>query len=124
MATPVDPRLHTPKTVYQNTTITSGTTTDEIDIKGGTLVAVLIPASVSSTTMTITASPTSGGTFTTIYDGLAQYVSAAGNLSFTIAASKWVIIPASAVVGFNFIKLVFGSSETSKTYTVAYRHLD
>lgn len=124
MATPSDPRLHTPKTVYQTTTITSGTTTDEIDIKGGTLVAVLIPASVSSTTMKISASPTSGGTFTTIYDGLPLYLSAAGDLSFTITASKWVIVPVGAVVGFNFIKLVFGSSETSKTYTIAYRHVD
>ena len=105
------------------TTITSGTTTNEINIVGGTLTEVYIPASIASATMKILKSDVTGGTFSAIYDALGTYT-AAGDVTFTIAADKWVVIPPSLTAGLQFFKLEFDQTETSKTYKIAHRSIN
>lgn len=111
------------KILATTTTIVSGTDTDVIDLQNRVLVGVQIPASVSSTAMTIDASNKKNGTFTAIYDGLGQY-GAVGEVSFTIAASKYILIPPTITAGVDFVKLSFGSSETAKTYVYFTREID
>lgn len=112
-------------TAPQNTTttITSGTTTGEILLKGKLLVGVWIPSGVASTTMKISTAPSSGGTFVNAIDGLGQLGTAGSDVTFTIAASKYVPIPPFLTAGIPVCKLVFGSSETSKTYDVAFKEV-
>lgn len=105
-----------------STTIASGTTTDEINLNRRVLVGVYIPASVASTSMKISTASAAAGTFVAIQDGLAQY-GAAGDVTFTIAASKYLSIPPAITAGVNYIKLVFGSSETAKAYTLVFREV-
>lgn len=107
---------------YQNDTISSGTTTAEIKLGDRVLVGVITPSGISSTTMKISAAPTDGGTFVNIQDGLGQY-GAAGDVTFTVAASKHLTIPPALTANLTNIKLVFGSSETSKTFTILTREI-
>jgi hypothetical protein len=104
-------------------TIASGTDTDVIDLQNRVLVGVQLPASVASTAMTIDAAYKSDATFAPIYDGLGQY-GAVGDVSFTVAASKYVLIPPTITAGISFVKLSFGTSETAKTYTYFTREID
>lgn len=117
-------KLKNGKVQGYTTTITSGTTTSEIDLKGGTLVAVILPAGLSSTQMKISASSTSGGTYANIIDGLGQYGTLGGDLTFTIAASKILPIPPSITAGFRYIKLLPQSTETNATLTYLVRNFD
>jgi hypothetical protein len=91
-------------------TIASGTTTAAINLQGKTLYAIGCPGSLSSTSLTFTASPTKGGTFLAVEDedGAA--------ISITVEASKFVAFNTShiALRAIPWIKLVFGSSETDK----------
>lgn len=112
------------KTVIKTITIASGTTTAEIDLKGGTLVAVKLPSGLSSTTLKIQEAPFAGGTYTNIIDGLGSYGTQGADIQFTIAASKTVIIPPTISCGLRYIKLLFGSSETAATITYIVRNLD
>lgn len=107
----------------QEITIASGTTTAAINLDNRVLVGVDIPSGVASTTMTIEAAPTSAGTFDKVYDGLGQY-GAVGNVTFTIAASKQIIIPPQITAGVMVCKLAFDSSETAKTYTIYTREIE
>jgi len=110
------------KLAYAAQTIASGTTTDAFDLKGGTLVGVLIPADLTSTTFTITACDTLGGTYQTVKNPFDS-----GNAyTFTIGATStgFFVISEAITKGLRFIKLVFGSSETDKTIKLAYRSID
>ena len=103
-------------------TITSGTTTTAINLKDRVLVAVVTPSGIASTTLKIAAAVSTGGTFVNIQDGLGQY-GAVGDVTFTIAASKHLTIPPTITANLTDIKLVFGSSETSKTFTYVTREV-
>ena len=101
-------------------TITSGTVTTEIDLQGGTFCGLIVPASLSSTICTITASPTTGGTFTTVKDPTT-------NAAYTITTSgsaAWYFIPPIVTASLRYIKINFDQTETSKTITVVYRSMD
>lgn len=91
-------------------TIVSGTTTREFDLTGWRLVGVILPASLASTAMTFTASDVTGGTFQSVHDATAA-------ISYVVAASTYVAIPQEQIQA-PFLKLVFGSSETSKVIKV------
>jgi hypothetical protein len=107
------------KVVTLADTIASGTTTAEFNLKGGTLCGIYTPASISSTSMTITAATSSGGTFLPVRDpetGTAYTI--------TIAASGYYYIPPQISAGLKYLKLVCGSSETSKTFTISYRVIE
>ena len=103
-------------------TIASGTTTAEIDLGNRVLVAVICPASISSTTMKIATAAAAGGTYVNAHDGLGQY-GAVGDITFTVAASKGVDIPPAMAASWTNIKLVFGSSESAKTFTYVTREI-
>ena len=107
----------------QEITITSGTTTAAINLDNRVLVGVQTPTGIASTTMKVLASSSATGTFNAVYDGLGQY-GAVGNVTFTIAASKQIIIPPQITAGVMVCKLAFGSSETAKTYTIYTREIE
>lgn len=92
---------------YQTVTILSGqTTSDAIDLQGHTLCGFIIPAAITSTSMTMTMSQSFTGTYVTVQDG------EGADLSFAIAASKYIPVPNLALTtGLNNIKLVGGSAE-------------
>lgn len=104
------------------TTIVSGTTTDEIVLGDRVLVGVVMPSGIASTTMTVLAATAAGGTFVTMQDGVGQY-GPIGDITFTIAASKHLTIPPAMTSGITFIKLVFGSSETARTFETVTRDI-
>jgi hypothetical protein len=110
------------KILATTTTIASGTDSAVINLQNRVLVGVQIPASVSSTSMKINGSNKTDGTFTAIYDGLGQF-GPVGDISFTIASSKYVLIPPTITAGIEFAKLIFGASETAKTYTYFTREI-
>jgi len=98
-------------------TIASGqTTSGEIDLYGCTLCGLFMPAAFTGTTIKISASPTSGGTFLPVQSSGADY-------SLTVAASKYVPIEnLSIIAGVRYIKLVSGSSEgADRSITLATR---
>jgi len=107
----------------QEIVITSGTTTSAINLDNRVLVGVQTPSGIASTTMKIEASSTSTGTFDEVYDSLGQY-GAVGDVTFTIVASKQIIIPPQITAGVMVCKLVFNSSETAKTYIIYTREIE
>lgn len=100
-------------------TIASGTTSAELDIQGGTLVGIVIPASIASTTFTITAALASGGTFLTVKDPLT-------NSAYTgnVTQSGWYFIDPAVTAGLRYIKIVYSDSETTKAYSYVLRSFD
>lgn len=99
----------------------------EIDLKGGSLVSIIAPGGIASSTITIKSSNTStadGGTFRTIYDGLGVY-GAVDDFRVGVAASKESPIPPAIGSSLGrYIKLTPSASESSKTYKVKYRNFE
>lgn len=86
------------------TVANAGTTSSAIQIGGASMVALILPAALTSTTVTFTASDTQAGTFVPVYKSDGTAVSA------TVAASRAVALPVE-LFPFNWIKLVTGSAE-------------
>lgn len=107
--------------VYYPDTIASGTASGLIDLRGGTLVSLITPASLSSTTCTITVSDTPTGTFVTACD---PTVSGTNTRTFNIASSKYYDFAPSVTAGMRYIKFVYGSTETAKTMKYGIRSID
>ena len=93
-----------------------GTTSEVIDLVGKSLFAIQCPSGISSTTCTFTAAASKADTYVAVNDD------AGSAISITVAASKIIMLLNKhlALRPFNYIKLVFGSSETSKTFTLYY----
>lgn len=102
-------------------TITSGTTSAEIDLKGGTLVALRTPASIASSTFTITVSDVSGGTYLTLKD---PTVTGTNTRTYNITSSGQYDIAPGVTAGVRYVKIVYNSSETSKTFQYGLRSID
>lgn len=101
-------------------TVANGATTSgEVDLQGTQLVGIFVPAEFDGTTITITASPTSGGTFVTVQDGDGS----SSAFTITTTASRYVPIDNLAMVaGLRFVKLVCGTAQTgATTFTLATR---
>lgn len=105
-----------PITTFPSFTIASGTDSDAIDLGGTVLCGLFSPASISSTTVSFEVS--ANGT-----DFFAAYDNAGVAISYTIAASTYTQIDPAVFAGVRFIKLIFGSSETSKTFTLSTRSI-
>ena len=93
------------------------TTSAEIDLGGGDLCGLFLPAAFTGTTIKILAAPASGGTFVTVQDG------AGNDYALPVAAGKYAPVTNLAVVcGLRFVKLVSGSSEgADRSITLAVR---
>lgn len=102
---------------FKKVSLAASASTDEIDLGTKTLVGIHLP-NLTSTSFTITAAPETGGTFSTVKDGLGTYATAGTAITFTIGADStgYFTIPKDAVEGLRYIKIVFGSSETADIY--------
>ena len=86
--------------------IVGGTTSAAIDLGGSAIIAVMPDADWAGTTLAFQASM-DGTTYVAVQDD------AGDALSYTVAASKYTIIPPSKGIGMDLIKIVSGSSETA-----------
>lgn len=102
-------------TVLEATTLAASATTNEIDLKTGTLCGLLTEGDLTSTTFTITVSRKSGGTFVTVKDPTAA--GAAKTYTMGSTATGYFPINPQDTAGFRYCKIVFDSSETATVYT-------
>jgi hypothetical protein len=103
--------------VITGTIASSGTTSDAINLSGLQVVAIDMPAAVTGTTMTFTASSSLGGTYDTVTE-----VGGASTYSITLAASKWTAVDVRVFAGIPFLKLVSGSAEAAtRTFSLICR---
>jgi len=107
------------KVVKKDFTALTGTQTAELDLEGGTLVAIRTPASLASTVLTIQNAESSGGTFIGLFNK--------SNAEYTITTdgtSKQHFIEPSISAGLRYIKITADQSETTKTFTALIRNID
>lgn len=100
----------------KSVTFSSGTTSTVVDLKGTTLVGFRTPASLASTSITFSSGDATDGTFLTLKDK--------DNAAYTVTvdtSAAQVYVDPSIFAGVRFLKLEAGSSETSKTITLATR---
>ena len=91
----------------QTVTVSSGqTTSDAVNLNGFGMVGLILPAALTSTTMTFTGSQ-DNVTFTALYNVVAT------QLAITVAASRIILFSPGDFVGVNFLQLVTGSAEGS-----------
>jgi hypothetical protein len=107
--------------VQTATVAVNGTTTDEIDLgRGQQLFGIFVPSTFDGTTITLTASPSSGGTFVAVQDGYGS------TFTLTTTASRYVPISDLRITGgLRYIKLVCGSTQTTSSteFTLITRQL-
>lgn len=109
-----------PNRIEQGTVVISSGQTEstEIDLNGTTLVGVMTPATITSTTLTFKAALTSGGTFNAVTG------TSGSAISYTISAGKYFAIDPKDFHGVRYLKLVGGSSEgADRTLTVLSKSL-
>jgi len=95
---------------YTDVTIAlSGTQSAEVDIGNYDIVGIITPSTFDGTTITIQASPTSGGTFYPV----AAANTASTAYTITTTASIWSPIDPTVTRGLRYIKLTCGSSQTT-----------
>lgn len=86
-------------------TIASGQTTSGVVSTGGmALCGILMPAAFTGTALTFVVCNTSGGTYQPLYNS-------SGQVSYTVAASRYIAITPVDFAGVAFFKIVSGSSE-------------
>jgi hypothetical protein len=101
---------------FVDCTIASGTTSAATDLgRPYEWMAIVMPASLSSGTISVYGSETSGGTYTQLYitnptDGTNEPLTS----DATTGSIVWVV----PIGGFQFIKIVSGASQTTKTFRV------
>lgn len=86
----------------------SSATSGEVDLEGGKLVGVIMPAAWDAATLSVQASTASGGTFADVYS------SAGAQVSWTVAASQYIAIDPATVGGVEFVKLVSSATQTAQ----------
>ncbi len=86
----------------------SGTTSPALHLRDYVLVGIIVPAGLTSVTMTFTASDLIGGSYVPVYDSDGNQVSLVTAPSRAIGLSA---AEADALAPFQFVKLVFGSAE-------------
>lgn len=112
--------LKAERVVYLPQTLVAGVS-PEIDLKGGTLLGVLLEGDVSSTTFSISVARQAGGTYVTNKDSQNSGV----DVTYTLAATAtgYYSIPPAVTAGMRFCKLNFNQSETPTVY-VAVRSIE
>ncbi len=104
--------------LIRNAIVTSSTSTSQqMEIPFGfTLVGVMIPVEVTSTTFTITHATALSGTFLTLKDPLGIYGTAGNAITFTIGATSlgiFAIPPSVSALLYSHMQVILGSSETA-----------
>ena len=87
-------------------TIASGTTSTAFTLQGTIPLAIVTPAGLASTSITFQCS-LDGASFYDLYNGSSAY-------SLTVAASRYISLNPDVFEGVRYIRIVTGSSETSK----------
>lgn len=111
--------IKTGKIVVKEFEALTGTQTEALDLEGGTLVAIIRPASMAGTSLTIQNAPYLEGTYATVCNK--------ENTDFSITTdtnSRQTYIEPTISAGLRCIKLTSGSSETAKTFTALIRNID
>ena len=99
-------------------TAASGTTSTTADLEGRTLVGIITPASLASTSLTIDVSDTDGGTYRTLVDkNSTEFV-----ITVDSTTRQYYFEPV-VMAGVRFLQIEFGTSETAKTVTLVTRPL-
>jgi hypothetical protein len=110
-----------PVTAFPTATIVSGQAASaEIDLHGGVLYGIYLPAEFDGTALTFTTAPAAGGGHVAVKD------SSGSAISFTVAASGFYGLSADQVAklkGCRFLKLVSGTNQsaTDTVITLAIR---
>lgn len=101
------------------TIASGGTTSDVIPVQDYVITGVIIPAAITSTTLTFTACATKDGTFMPVYD------SDGNQVSLAVAASRAIGLSgaeADALAPFQWIRVVMGSAElAARTLSLALK---
>lgn len=114
-----DADTYIPRTDYSKTVLVNGSTTSTAaDISGMTLVGVITPASLVSTSLTFAAATTATGTYVAVKDTLNSAITVTCDSS----AAYYALDPAD-FAGVRHLKIEMGSSETNKTLTLVLRPL-
>lgn len=114
--------------IYTNIIATNSSATSEYSQtpSGFTLVGIIVPVELASTTFTIAQSLQATGIYTTLKDPLGLYTAAAGNdVLFTLGATSLgtFLIPPIVAAGLSsFTKIILGSAE-SAALTLIYKQL-
>lgn len=89
--------------------------TDSLDLRGRVLVGIILPAAMTSTSITFKFS-NDNTTFVDLYD------TSGNQVSVTIAASRWVGLLAEDFAGARYLKIATGSGEAAdRTITAVTR---
>jgi len=80
---------------------TASTTSQEINLRGGTLCGLITPGTFTGTALTFTVSNTTGGTFVPLYDGVAGT-----QVSVTVTTSRAYALPPTLFAGWQYVKVV------------------
>lgn len=95
-----------------------GTTSTKVDLQGHVIVALITPASLTSTTCEIQSSPDNGATWLPVYD------QAGTKLEITLGASRWIALVPGDLAGLRLVRLVTGSAEADdRTIKISARPL-
>lgn len=95
---------------------TSGTTSSAVDLGGETLLGIITPASLASTSLAIYVCNTLNGTYLPLKDKTGTAITSITTSSSAEALSVGDLVQ--QLKGWRFIKLEAGSSETSKTIII------
>lgn len=82
------------------------TKTAAIDLKGFTVVGIQFPSALTGTSISFEVGPDQTGTFVPVYNS-------SGLVSYTAAASRYLAIEPTVLMGALHLKLVSGSTETA-----------
>ena len=85
----------------------NGTLSNVIQTKGLSLVGISLPASLTGTALKFQACDTVDGTFLPVYNS-------AGEISLTVAASRYIAVDPKDFQGIQFLKLVSGTTEIAE----------
>ncbi len=101
----------------ENVVITAGTSSSNgLSLGGCSLVGVVTPATMTSTSLRFEASFDGGTSYIPIENG------AGGNISKTISGGEYIPLDAADFLGVNYLRIISGSNEASnRTLTVIMR---
>ena len=95
-----------PLQLTDKVTISTGTTSTAFTLQGTIPLAIVTPAGLASTSITFQGS-LDGSSFYDLYNGSSAY-------SLTVAASRYIALNPDVFEGVRYIRIIAGSSETSK----------
>ncbi len=108
MGQPNDLTAQTIKTTITTLAAFTGTTSAAFDCQGGTLVGIILPGTVASTTLDIQVSDSLTGTFVPVYNAAGTKFSLA-----SLGTNRAIYIDPVVTGPFRYIRFVMGTSETA-----------